>query len=47
MILCCALTLLLKDMTIYEEANRGFRWLNVTEKFDSKGPSLCSKRNWC
>jgi hypothetical protein len=34
----CALTLLLKDMTIYEEAKRGFRWLNVTEKFDSKGP---------
>ena len=34
----CALTLLLKDMDIYEEANLGFRWLNVTEKFDSKGP---------
>lgn len=35
---CCALTLILQNMTIYEEANRGFRWLNVTEKFDSKGP---------
>ena len=34
----CALTLLLKDMDIYQEANLGFRWLNVTEKFDSKGP---------
>jgi hypothetical protein len=34
----CALTLLLKDIKIYEEANLGFRWLNVTEKFDSKGP---------
>lgn len=34
----CALTLLLKDMDIYEEATLGFRWLNVTEKFDSKGP---------
>jgi len=34
----CALTLILQNMTIYEEANRGFRWLNVTEKFDSKGP---------
>jgi hypothetical protein len=34
----CALTLLLKDMTIYEEATRGFRWLDSTEKFDSKGP---------
>lgn len=34
----CALTLVLQKMTIYEEANRGFRWLNVTEKFDSKGP---------
>ena len=35
---CCALSLLLKDMTIYEEAQRGFRWLNISEKFDSKGP---------
>ena len=34
----CALTLLLEDMTIYEEATRGFRWLDSTEKFDSKGP---------
>jgi hypothetical protein len=34
----CALTLLLKDMTIYEESIRGFRWLDSTEKFDSKGP---------
>ena len=34
----CALTLLLKDMDIYEQASIGFRWLNVTEKFDSKGP---------
>ena len=34
----CALTLILQNMTIYEEASRGFRWLNVTEKFDSKGP---------
>lgn len=34
----CALTLLLKDMTIYEESLRGFRWLDSTEKFDSKGP---------
>ena len=34
----CALTLILQNMTIYEEAKRGFRWLNVTEKFDSKGP---------
>ena len=34
----CALTLLLKSMDIYEEANLGFRWLSVTEKFDSKGP---------
>jgi len=35
---CCALSLLLKDMTIYKEAHRGFRWLSVSEKFDSKGP---------
>ena len=34
----CALTLILQNLTIYEEASRGFRWLNVTEKFDSKGP---------
>ena len=34
----CALTLLLKDMTIYDESFRGFRWLDSTEKFDSKGP---------
>lgn len=34
----CALTLLLKDMTIYDESIRGFRWLESTEKFDSKGP---------
>ena len=32
----CALTLLLKYRDIYEEANLGFRWLNVTGKFDSK-----------
>ena len=34
----CALTLLLEDMTIYDESLRGFRWLDSTEKFDSKGP---------
>ena len=34
----CALTLILQNLTIYEEASRGFRWLNITEKFDSKGP---------
>ena len=39
----CALTLLLKGMGIYEEANLGFRWLNVTEKFDSKGPYFVAK----
>ena len=39
----CALTLLLKDIDIYEEAHLGFRWLNVTEKFDSKGTLLCCK----
>ena len=36
----CALTLLLKGIDIYEEANLGFRWLNVTEKFDSKDLTL-------
>ena len=25
-------------MTIYDESLRGFRWLDSTEKFDSKGP---------
>ena len=40
---CCALTLILQNLTIYEEANRGYRWLNVTERFDSKGPYETSK----
>jgi len=40
---CCALSLILQNMTIYEEANRGFRWLTVTEKFDSKGPYEVAK----
>ena len=40
---CCALSLILKDMTIYNEAVRAFRWLKPTEKFDSKGPYEVAK----
>ena len=36
----CALTLLLKSMDIYEEANLGFRWLSVTEKLIAKDLTL-------
>lgn len=40
---CCALSLILKDMEVYSESVRGFRWLNITEKFDSKGPFEVAK----
>ena len=47
---CCALSLILKDMTIYNEAVRAFRWLKPTEKFDSKfvrGCKGCRSRVVC
>jgi hypothetical protein len=40
---CCSLTLLFKNINIYSQALKGFRWLSVTEKLDSKGPFYVAK----
>jgi hypothetical protein len=45
----CSITLILTEFGIYTQAFRGFRWLDSTEKFDSKGPYYVANEinvNW-